>query len=198
MLPKNAINDRASLQGQVKFQRVIIVSLIGMVFALFGLEAYTLIRQTTVVVPPEVRRAYEVGANYADKDYLLDMGAYVLGMVMTVTPETVDHNNSVILKMTHPDGYATLKTFLDAAALRLKRERVTTIWVPRDEKVNVSAKTVEVSGKLKTYIADKLTSEREKNYLVEFTVTVSGRLYVSKIEEIVKRDSTPVKPASQS
>ena len=94
-----------------------------------------------------------------------------------------------------PDGYAGLKTALDAAAMRLKQERVTTIWVPRKEEVSEQDKRVKVSGKLKTFIADKLTSEREKDYLVEFTITTSGRLYVSKIEEIVKRDPSANKPA---
>jgi conjugal transfer pilus assembly protein TraE len=88
-----------------------------------------------------------------------------------------------------------LKTALDAAAMRLKQERVTTIWVPRKEEVSEQDKRVKVSGKLKTFIADKLTSEREKDYLVEFTITTSGRLYVSKIEEIVKRDPSANKPA---
>ena len=115
--------------------------------------------------------------------------------VLTVTPETVDYNNKVILKMADPDGYAGLKTALDAAGMRLKQERVTTIWVPRKEEVSEQDKRVKVSGKLKTFIADKLTSEREKDYLVEFTITTSGRLYVSKIEEIVKRDPSANKPA---
>ena len=124
---------------------------------------------------------------------LLDMAGYVLGTVLTVTPESVDYNNRVILKMTDPDGYAGLKTALDAAALRLKQERVTTIWVPRKEEVSERDKRVKVSGKLKTYIADKLTSERDKDYLVEFSVTTSGRLYVSKIEEFLGR--APAQPA---
>ena len=141
------------------------------------------------------KRPYEIGSNYANKDYLLDMAGYVLSTVLTVTPETVDYNNKVILKMADPDGYAGLKTALDAAAMRLKQERVTTIWVPRKEEVSEQDKRVKVSGKLKTFIADKLTSEREKDYLVEFTITTSGRLYVSKIEEIVKRDPSANKPA---
>lgn len=66
--------------------------------------------------------------------------------------------------------------------------------MPRKEEVSEQDKRVKVSGKLKTYIADKLTSERDKDYIVEFTVTTSGRLYVSKIEEVVKRD--PSQPAS--
>lgn len=197
MSPENAINERDALKGQVKFLRVVIVGLIGLNLGLLGVEGYTLMRETTTIVPPEVRRPYEVGADYASKDYLLDMAGYVLDKVLTVTPETVDYNNRVILKMAHPDGYPTLKTALDAAALRVKQERVTTVWVPRNEKVNERAKTVEVSGQMKTFISDKLTSQRDKTYLVEFTVTVSGRLYVSKIEEVIKRDSAAAKPASQ-
>jgi conjugal transfer pilus assembly protein TraE len=89
--------------------------------------------------------------------------------------------------MAHPDGYPALKAALDAAALRIRKERITTIWVPRKEAVDERAKRVTVSGRLKTFISDRLTSERNKDYIVEFTITASGRLYVSKIEEVAKR-----------
>lgn len=194
MAPDKAINERDKLQSQVRFHRAMNAGLLGTLFFGVLLLGFVVVRDTTKIVPPEVRRPYEIGANYANKDYLLDMAGYVLGTVLTVTPETVDYNNKVILKMADPDGYAGLKTALDAAAMRLKQERVTTIWVPRKEEVSEQDKRVKVSGKLKTYIADKLTSEREKDYIVEFTITTSGRLYVSKIEEVVKRDPS-AKPA---
>jgi len=132
-----------------------------------------------------------MGANYANKDYLAEMSAYVLNSVLTVTPDTVDHNTKVILKMTHPDGYATLKTALEASAARLKRERITTIWSLRSEVVDERGLTLKASGSLKTYIADKLVSDAPKDYFVKFLVTSSGRLYVTKIEEIVKPEATP-------
>ena len=194
MAPDKAINERDKLQSQVRFHRAMNAGLLSTLFFGVLLLGFVVVRDTTKIVPPEVRRPYEIGANYANKDYLLDMAGYVLGTVLTVTPETVDYNNKVILKMADPDGYAGLKTALDAAAMRLKQERVTTIWVPRKEEVSEQDKRVKVSGKLKTYIADKLTSEREKDYIVEFKITTSGRLYVSKIEEVVKRDPS-AKPA---
>jgi conjugal transfer pilus assembly protein TraE len=181
----------------VKFLRVVIIGLLVLILSLLCVEGVTVMRETTTIVPPEVRRPYEIGADYASNDYLADMAGYVLDKVLTVSSETVDYNNKVILKMTHPDGYPELKSTLDAAALRLKQERVTTVWVPRDEKVDPTAKTVEVSGELKTYIADILTSKHEKSYLVQFTVTLSGRLYVSKLEEVIKHDSNVTKPADQ-
>lgn len=193
MTPDKANNERDALKAQVRFHKAMNASLLATLFLGVLLLGFVIFRDTTKIVPPEVKRPYELGANYANKDYLLDMAGYVLGTVLTVTPESVDYNNKVILKMADPDGYGGLKTALDAAAMRMKQERVTTIWVPRKEEVSEQDKRVKVSGKLKTYIADKLTSEREKDYIVEFIITTSGRLYVSKIEEFVKRD--PSKPA---
>ena len=196
MSPENNLNERVALKSQVTFLRVVIVSCCALNLILLTLFGMSLLRATTTIVPPEVRRPYVVGADYASNDYLLDMADYVLDKVLTVTPETVDYNNRVILKMTHPDGYASLKAALDAAAIRIKKERVTTIWMPRNEKVNPNNKTVEVSGEFKTFIADNLTSKREKSYLVQFIVTLSGRLYVSQIEEIIKSDVHTAQPAN--
>lgn len=188
MAPEQALNERDRLHSQLRFHRATNAGLLAVLLLLVLLLGFVVVRDTTKIVPAEIRRPYEIGAGHANRDYLLDMAGYVLGTVLTVTPETVDHNNRVILKMTEPDGYASLKTALDAAALRLKQERVTTIWVPRKEEVSERDKRVKVSGRLKTYIADKLTSERDKDYLVEFSITTSGRLYVSKIEEFLGRD----------
>ncbi len=189
MTPDNANNERSALLSQIRFHKLMSLILAVIIFGGMIIFGYVLVRDTTKILPPEIRRPYEIGANYANKEYLLDMANYVLGTVLNVTPENADHNNKVILKMAHPDGYPTLKTALDAAAMRIRQEKVTTIWVPRKEEVFERDKRVKVNGKLKTYIADKLTSEREKNYIVEFTITTSGRLYVSKIEEIIKKDS---------
>jgi conjugal transfer pilus assembly protein TraE len=195
MNPKNAKNERDVLKGQMAFHRCMSAGLVGLSFVLAGGWAWTAMNSTVAIVPPEVRRPYEIGPDYANKDYLADMANYVLGNVLTVSPDTVDHNNKVILKMTHPDGYGKLKAELEAAALRMKRERVTTVWVPRNEEISERDKRVKVAGKLKTYIADVLTSERDKTYAVEFNITSSGRLYVLNVQEVVKPD--PVRPNGQ-
>lgn len=189
MSPDKADNERNSLRMQLRFHKALNVIFGVTIFFGVLLVGYIVLRDTTRIVPPEIRRPYVIGSGTANKDYLLDMTDYVISKILTVTPEIVDYNNDVILKITHPDGYPALKTALDAAAKRIKEERITTVWVPRIEDVSEDELRVKVSGKLKTYIADKLTSERDKDYIVEFTVTSSGRLYVSKVEEIVKHDS---------
>ena len=186
-------NERESLRSQVNFLRTVVLSLIGLLCLMAGGWGWTVINERSILVPPEVRRPYEVGASYGSKDYLADMSTYVLSMMFTISPETVEWQNKVILKMTHPDGYGKLKAELEANAQRLKRDRIATVWVPRTEKVSERSKTVVVAGKLKTYIADVLTSEKDKEYQVEFEITSSGRLYVVRVQEVVKPE-----PASRS
>lgn len=177
----------------MNFLRTVVLSLIALLCLMAGGWGWTVINERSILVPPEVRRPYEVGASYGSKDYLADMSTYVLSMMFTISPETVEWQNKVILKMTHPDGYGKLKAELEANAQRLKRDRIATVWVPRTEKVSERSKTVVVAGKLKTYIADVLTSEKDKEYQVEFEITSSGRLYVVRVQEVVKPE-----PASRS
>lgn len=189
MSPDKALKNAAVLQSQIGFYRVVSFLLSLVLLGGVGILAYVLARETVRIVPPEIHRPYQIGAGYANKDYLADMATYVLSSVLSVTPETVDHNNKVILKMTHPDGYPALKTSLDASAARLKKERITTLWGARNEAIDERALIVQVSGSIKTFIADKLVSESPRDYVVKFLITTSGRLYVTKIEEIVKTES---------
>lgn len=186
MSPENAAINAAALQSQLGFYRVLSFLLTLVLMAGVGVLGFVLLKDTVKIVPTEIRKPYEIGANYANRDYLADMASYVLGSVLSVTPESVDHNNRVILKMTHPDGYPTLKTALDASAARLKKERITTLWNARNETIDERNLTVRASGTVKTFIADKLVSDTPRDYSVKFLITTSGRLYVTKIEEIVK------------
>jgi conjugal transfer pilus assembly protein TraE len=189
MNPHSAKNEHERLKGQTTFQRNVIDGLLGLCFAMACGWGWTVMNSTVAIVPPEIRRPYEIGAGHGNKEYLADMANYVLDQVLTVSPDSIDHNNTVILKMAHPDGYGKLKAELEGAALRIKRDRISTVWTPRKESVFERDNVVRVSGFQKTYIADVLASTRDREYLVEFTITSSGRLYVLRIEEVVKPDA---------
>lgn len=188
MNPSIAKNELEAAKAASGFQRNVIYSLIVLLCILAFGWLWTVMNSSVIVVPPEVKRPYEIGANHANKDYLGDMAGYVLQQVLTVSADSVDYNNKIILKMTDPDGYGQLKTELESAAIKLKRDRVSTVWVPQKETAFEREMVVRVQGRLKTYIADALTSTRDKEYLVQFTNTNSGRLYVLKVQEVLKAD----------
>lgn len=190
MRPDNAQNERIKLQGDVRFHRICTLGLILALLASFVIIGYLALKDPVKLVPPVIKRPYEIGSSHTNSDYLVDLTDYVVSTIYTVTPETVDHNVKTILKITHPDGYAHLKSELNVAAARVKKERITTIWVGRNEEVQEKSGIVITTGKLKAYIADKLVSEKEKIVRVKYETTISGRTYVADVKEIERGSSS--------
>lgn len=196
MNPNHAKNEREILSAQVKFLKFSNWGLMGLSLLLVAGWITTVVNQTTIIVPPEVHGRYELGSNFANKDYLSDVANYVLSTVLTVTPDSVDYNTKVILKMTHPDSYPKLSMELGAASLRVKKDRITTVWTPKQEAVYEREKRVHFAGTLKTFIGDTMTSVRDKEYTVAFAIQPSGKLYIQELKEVVKE--TPGRPAPAS
>lgn len=146
---------------------------------------YVVVRERVIVVPPVVTDAYEVGASFGNREYLTDITRMVLDKLATTTPETVDANNAFVLKVVDPSAYPQLKTELELAAARVKRERITTIWIPLTYSVDVAAHQVRVDGRIKTWISNAYTSERARSYVVSYHISTFGRLYVENVEEVI-------------
>ncbi|MGU8077057.1 TraE/TraK family type IV conjugative transfer system protein [Burkholderia pyrrocinia] len=187
MHPGNAANERAKLLSEVKFLRVCLVLALASIVLLLILVMFLVIRDPTRLVPPEIRHAYVIGSGTANGDYLSDMSDYVLSLQATTTPEVVDHNNGVILKMTDPASYPAIKTMLDAAAIRIKRERITTIFVMRTKSIDRPNNRVTTTGTFKTYIGDKLVGEEDRSLLVVFNITLTGQTYVQQLAQVDSR-----------
>lgn len=189
MHPQNAKNERDDLKSQARFLRLLVFLLFGLCMVLAIGLGWVAINGKVALVPPEVRRPYEVGAGYGSTDYLVDMSDYVMQLLYTNSPDSVDYHSSVLLKMTDPDSYGSMKTQLDASAVRMKALKVSSVWTVSKPEVYRRELKVKVSGRLKTFIADVTTSNTSKQFLVEFSINTSGRLYVLNVQEVVKADA---------
>ncbi|HGO6126524.1 TraE/TraK family type IV conjugative transfer system protein [Burkholderia cepacia] len=187
MDPGLAANQRDELRAQVKFLKLCLVFSLGAIVLFLILVMFLVLRDPTRLVPPEIRHAYVIGSGTANGDYLSDMSDYVLSLQATTTPETVDHNNAVILKMTDPDSYPAIKAMLDAAAIRIKRERITTIFVARTKSIDRGNNRVTTTGTFKTFIGDKLVGEEDRSLLVAFNISLTGQTYVQQLAQVDSR-----------
>lgn len=184
MSPQNAANERTKLQGDVRFLRSLAWGQSASILALVLVVAFLLARERVIIMPPVVSNVYEIGAGRTNSEYQVDMARWVLDKLVTVTPESVEANNQEVLKIVDPEASADLRTELAAAAKRVKSDRITTIWVARTYTPQAENK-VRVDGKVKTYISNQFTSDRDRSYLVSFNISFFGRLYVQAVEEIV-------------
>lgn len=185
----------AAVKNENHFYKVIV--------AVFGLSnlllcavlGYVLFRDNVIIVPPVVREEYAIGAETSQK-YLVDMAEYVVTTLRTINKDNVDYNNKIILKMVEGDTLPSLRKTLDAQAVRIKKEDITTVWSGSTAEPSIVGKnTVILSGRLRTYYSDKLVSNESKEYKVEFGLSGLGKIYVKKVEE-VKPDVEPISAGS--
>lgn len=185
----------AAVKNENHFYKVIV--------AVFGLSnlllcavlGYVLFRDNVIIVPPVVREEYAIGAETSQK-YLVDMAEYVVTTLRTINKDNVDYNNKIILKMVDDDTLPSLRKTLDAQAVRIKKEDITTVWSGSTAEPSIVGKnTVILSGRLRTYYSDKLVSNESKEYKVEFGLSGLGKIYVKKVEE-VKPDVEPISAGS--
>lgn len=186
MHPEKSKASLDQIRNQNRFLRGMAVVLGLSTFAQTGLLFYVFSRDSVRIVPPVISRPYVISGYGSNPEYLSDMAEYVLTRMFNVNPSTIDFNNESVLKMVDPEQYPALKTKLDTNAERIKKDEISTIWSSGTIEAMPDQNMVFVKGVLSTYMADKIVNTQPKEYLVEFIFRSTGRLYVSKVKEVVR------------
>ncbi len=148
--------------------------------------------QRTVILPPVVQKSFWVDGNNIAPEYIEMMGAYVLQLMLNVTPGSVKYQTEMLLGITDPRIHPVIKKLSLSTAARLTRDGVSTVFTP--ESVYTDSKTpnrMAWGGSLITLMTDKRVSELRKYYMVEFA-TVAGRTVLSRFEET--SEASPLNP----
>lgn len=151
-----------------------------------SLLGYVVVRENTIIVPPVVSSKYQLNNAVGSELYLIDISEYVITTLRTINPNNIDNNNLIILRMTDSASVPKLRSVLEAQAIRLKKEDISTVWSgsTQSPKVIVDKNTVFLTGTLKTYFSDKLASEEPKKYKLTFKMSGIGKIYVKSVEEV--------------
>lgn len=189
MLLKNLIADVEARAGVTKaFQLILGASLLINVF-LAG-AFFTMDRTVrTVIVPPEINKTFWVDGHNIGPEWLEQMGSWVISQYATVSPQTVDYQNSVILKLVHPSVNGELSVRFKMGANRLKQENMSKIFMPREVRISEKGQAVALIGTQMTFITDKrVPGDQVKAYLVVFDYDGS-RTFIKEL-----RETNPVRP----
>ena len=83
--------------------------------------------ERTVIVPPNIDKSFWVSKDKASREYLEQMGYFLMQLTLNVTPQSVDHQAKLLLQYAAPASFGELRTALLAAAERLKRDGASTV-----------------------------------------------------------------------
>jgi conjugal transfer pilus assembly protein TraE len=151
-------------------------------------------RERIVVVPPTIHKTFWLDEARVSREYLEQMGYFLMQLVLNVTPQSVEHQSRVLLQYASPAAFGELRAQLAANTERLKRDGAATVFSPQDLSVDAHALKVGVRGNLTTFISDRRVAEAMKAYVIEFQYT-GGRVLLKTFRETQADDPLETKRA---
>lgn len=155
----------------------------------------------TIFVPPNAELAekpFWVADSGASPEYFQMTADYVAQLALTGDAKSSAYSIDRLMGVVHPSIRGVLKAELDAAAIKMKAENVTQAFYPVEYSMGDNRPVVVIKGTLKTWVGDKLTSNRDALYRLTFSVE-AGRIYLMEFVEAVATDpfnTAPTPPAT--
>lgn len=145
-------------------------------------------RDRVTFLPPQIDKGFWIESNQVSREYLDQMGLFVLQLAYNVTPASVDYQNAALLKYAAPEAHGALEKAGRLAAERIKRDQISTLLAPRsvlhDKKDGLR---LAFTGDLTTYVSDKASPPRSITVMVAFRYD-GGRTVVSALKETSEND----------
>lgn len=138
----------------------------------------------TIILPPNAP-SYWLSHRQVSNSYLTDMTHYLADLALNVTPDSAKFQREEILKFTDPKGYGSLKAALIACEDNIKQKNIATLFYAVDVQVDSKQLSCIITGDLKTFVGQQLTSTQRLSYLARFRYH-NGKLLVVQFEEVKK------------
>lgn len=142
----------------------------------------------TILTPPEIRRSMTVSNIEFSKEYLEEMAPYAAFLLLNATPQTIEHQNSLLLKITDPEYKDALEKELKVNALWMKRNNISTYFTAVSAAADTSDNTVVLKGTFEAKKNNLIVDSRERSLLVSFRNN-NGTLSLLSIKEIKTKTS---------
>ncbi|MBB3221704.1 TraE/TraK family type IV conjugative transfer system protein [Pseudoduganella umbonata] len=144
-------------------------------------------------LPPEISRPFWLAGREASSEYFEDMGQFINGLPLNITPETVETACSAYLRYVLPRDRAKYQRRCDAEAKRIKRDSAVEWFSIESVRSDARLRRVVLEGMHQTIINDKRFRPTRRTYLIEFE-HADGRFYVGTHEKVEDNDPRILKP----
>ena len=148
----------------------------------------------TILVPPEVNRTLTISNISTSKEYLEEMGVFLTQLLMNASPTTVEKQHQILLNYVAPEYYQALVQELNITKTYIKRNNITTMFIPRRVTGFEANDTVKLEGQFLVSAGDKIASKTQRVLIVSFQNS-GGKIAVTSIkEELVKKHNKKPDP----
>lgn len=139
-------------------------------------------KSRVVVLPAEPTKSFWLDDKTVSPEYLEQMGSYLVQLALNNSPETFEHNMTQLLKYADPEKRGDIELMLLKQGRQMKSSGSSTSFIPQSVEVLPRAMQVAVSGSVRQFIGNVLTSTTRKCWTLQFRY-LGTRLWLEGMQE---------------
>lgn len=172
-----------SLRRQASFFRVL-ACLLGVAVIAQAVAVVVLGKgsERIIVVPPEVNQQFWLEENQVSQRYFLEWGHYVAGLILNVTPASIDYQTETLLRYVAVANRAAFARRLQLVSEHLHAEKLSTFFSVAEVFVQPEHSRIAFVGSLASYIDGQRIDEKTAAYMASFQVRNGSLLLLEFIE----------------
>jgi len=145
-----------------------ILFLVMMVANLFLSFAIFLHKKEIVLVPNSINEEISIKNHKMSAGYLEALTRDVANLMLNVSPANLEYNSKALLKMIHPSFYGTMKNEISQRNISVENRRISTVFFLQSINIKNKKNTVQIVGKLSTYIGKEEVEFEQKIYQISY------------------------------
>ena len=189
------------LESRTGIRKIVWLLLATSLVTSFFLALSVLTKKTivqTILVPPEVNRSISISNTKTSKEYLEEMSIFFTQLLMNASPTTVEKQHQTLLNYISPEYYQALTSELNITKTYIKRNNITTMFIPRRVTGYEMNNTVRLEGQFLVAQGDKIAEKSARILLITFKNN-SGKIAITSIkEELAKRPGKKAPPSEEA
>ena len=135
-------------------------------------------KERVIIVPAYMKQNVWSEGSLVSASYIEEMGLFFSKLMLDTTPDSHGYRRDIILRYVAPEHYHEVEKRLISDAERMKKEGVTTVFAPKEVKVDVKGLKAEIVGVITKYIAGSRMGQSKETYEIEFGY--SGGIFMLK------------------
>ena len=125
-------------------------------------------KKEIVLVPNSISEEVSIKDNKMSASYLEALTRDVTNLILNVSPANLEYNSKAILKIIHPSFFGAMKNELNKRNSSVENKRISTVFFPQIINVKHKKNTVQIEGKLSTYIGKQEVEFEQKTYQITY------------------------------
>jgi conjugal transfer pilus assembly protein TraE len=184
------LKDELAARTGLKQSFFIILAISLVLNVIFGLANYSLSSRSirTILVPPEIDRAFWVDGTNIDPTHMEQMATYVVNLYTTFTPHNIGYNSDILLKQVDAKAYKDLAVRFKQREVKVRKQALSQVFYPNEIRIDEKTHTAVVFGSLSQFIVDKALGKATVHaFLVRFGNS-NGYMSITALREVDGRD----------